>query len=334
MRLTGWGYSDTGRKRNHNEDSYLVDDGMGLFAVADGMGGHRGGATASRLALDVLHRHMTEAIHNLVEVAAQIESARRIELLGQNSNEMSDLDTVPALRLRLQRAPTLPSDASTAGSSAGGSCDFDTAVDVVSPPALTVMHAAALDAGVEIFQTALADQSLRGMGTTLTAMLYDSGRMHIVHAGDSRAYLLRNGKLDQLTEDHTWIAEQVRLGTMTAAEAKESKYRHIITRSVGFERDVELDTFRLAVEPGDCFLLCSDGLSNYIQHEELEELLAQTWFRRAPRRLIDMANDRGGDDNITAVVIHAGNHADDAGPEPMPASSQPGPAGSSAATAG
>ncbi len=300
MKLIGWGNTDTGRKRNHNEDSFLVDDEIGLFAVADGMGGHRGGATASRMALEVLRRHMVAAINNLVEVAAQIEADRRIEIISaRDTEEASDLDTVPALRLRLQRAPTMPVDGQ----------DADTEVDLTSPPALTVMQAAAQEAGFEIFDAALADASLRGMGTTLTAMLFDSGRMHVVHAGDSRAYLWRNGKLDQITEDHTWIAEQMRSGTMTEEEARGSKYRHIITRSVGFEREVELDTLRIAVHVGDCFLMCSDGLSNYVDREELQDILGQEWFRRAPEKLIQIANDRGGDDNITAVVVHAVNHA-------------------------
>lgn len=301
MKLIAWGNSDTGRKRNHNEDSYLVDEELGLFAVADGMGGHRGGATASRMALEVLERHLAAAANNMVEVAARIEADRRIEIISaSNAAEASDLDTVPALRLRLQRAPTLPALGE----------DADTDVDLTSPPALTVMQAAAQESGFEIFDAALADSSLRGMGTTLTAMLYDAGKMHIVHAGDSRAYLFRNNKVEQITEDHTWIAEQIRSGSMSEEEARGSKYRHIITRSVGFEREVELDTLRIAVETGDCFLLCSDGLSNYIHRDELQEVLAASWFRRTPQKLIDIANERGGDDNITAVIVHVVNQAE------------------------
>jgi protein phosphatase len=172
------------------------------------------------------------------------------------------------------------------------------------------MREAAREACHSIFDMALEDAGLRGMGTTLTAMLYDSGRMHLVHAGDSRAYLFRDGRLEQLTDDHSWIAEQVRAGQMTEAEARESKFRHIITRSVGFERDVELDNAGVTVEPGDCFLLCSDGLSNYVENPELENILRSTWYRRAPQLLIDLANERGGDDNITVVVVCAANHSE------------------------
>jgi protein phosphatase len=102
----------------------------------------------------------------------------------------------------------------------------------------------------------------------------------------------------------------VRSGNMTEAEAKESKFRHVITRSVGFERDVDVDSRGIAVEAGDCFLLCSDGMSNYVDNSELERILASTWYRRAPQALIDLANQRGGDDNITVVVVMTANDGD------------------------
>jgi protein phosphatase len=149
------------------------------------------------------------------------------------------------------------------------------------------------------------------MGTTLSALVYDRGHMHYAHAGDSRAYLFRDGKLRQLTEDHSWIWEQIKSGAMTEAEARTSKFRHIITRSVGFERELEVDTGGIAVQAGDCFLLCSDGMSNYIENEELERILDTTWFRRTPQFLIDIANDRGGDDNITVVIVFVANDIDE-----------------------
>jgi serine/threonine protein phosphatase PrpC len=177
------------------------------------------------------------------------------------------------------------------------------------PPACRIMRAAVREAGHAIFDTALDDPRLRGMGTTLTAMLFDDGRMHLVHAGDSRGFLFRDGVLEQLTEDHSWIWEQVKAGAMTLEEARESKFRHIITRSVGFERDVDVDGVGVTVRAGDCFLLCSDGMSNYVTHEELARVLGSRWYRRAPEALIDMANERGGDDNITVVVVAIANDA-------------------------
>ena len=186
----------------------------------------------------------------------------------------------------------------------------DPLIESLAPPALVVLRAAARTAGHAIYDAALQDAGLRGMGTTLTAMMYADDRMHVVHAGDSRCYLFRDGALRQLTEDHSWIAEQVRSGNMTEAEARESKYRHVITRSVGFERDVEVDARGVAVEAGDCYLLCSDGMSNYVEHAELERVLLSTWYRRAPAALVDLANQRGGDDNITVVMVMLANEAD------------------------
>lgn len=288
MKLLAWGKTDDGRKRDHNEDNFLVEHEIGLFAVADGMGGHQGGETASRLALEVLEREVTACIDDMDAAAKRLQDERRERLLRT---------TQPMAIAGDDDDDESPDDIKT-----------NPLMESYVPPASTVMREAAREAGHTIFDMALEDANLRGMGTTLTAMLYDSGRMHLVHAGDSRAYLFRDGRLEQLTEDHSWIAEQVRAGQMTEAEAKESKFRHIITRSVGFERDVELDHVGITVEAGDCYLLCSDGMSNYVENAELEKILATTWYRRAPQLLIDLANERGGDDNITVVVVCTANH--------------------------
>jgi protein phosphatase len=169
-------------------------------------------------------------------------------------------------------------------------------------PALEVMRGVVRRASASIFEAAWAKPELRGMGTTLTAVLLHGGRAHVVHAGDSRCYMFRDGQLRQLTDDHSWIAEQLRSGAISEAEAKSSKFRHVITKSIGFERDTEADMKSVPVSPGDCFLLCSDGMSNYIEHGELERIVAMTWYRRLPETLIELANQRGGDDNITVVV--------------------------------
>src|SRR5262245_8219789 len=286
------------------------------------MGGHQGGETASRMALDVLRERVEAAHPDLDGAAKAIDEARRLELLRTT-------DTMPTLETA-ERAST-PGDRERSGAlrgslgRAGGVAALarglegqgpyrglvddgnEPTMEAVLPPALTVMRQAAREAGRAIFDAALDDPGLRGMGTTLTAMLYEGGRMHVVHAGDSRCYLFRDGALRQITDDHSWIAEQVRSGNMTEAEARESKFRHVITRSVGFERDVDVDTRGIVAEAGDCYLLCSDGMSNYVDNAELERLLAVTWYRRAPQALIDLANQRGGDDNITVVVVMIAN---------------------------
>jgi protein phosphatase len=169
-------------------------------------------------------------------------------------------------------------------------------------PALEVMRCVVRRASSAIFEASWSKPELRGMGTTLTAMLVHGGRAHLVHAGDSRCYVFRDGQLRQLTEDHSWIAEQLRAGSISEAEAKSSKFRHVITKSIGFERDIEADTRTVPVSAGDCFLLCSDGMTNYVEHGELERIVAMTWYRRLPATLVELANSRGGDDNITVVV--------------------------------
>jgi serine/threonine protein phosphatase PrpC len=175
-------------------------------------------------------------------------------------------------------------------------------VAIAFAPALELMRGIVRRASSAIYETAWEQPELRGMGTTLTAVLVHGGRAHIVHAGDSRCYMFRDGQLRQLTEDHSWIAEQLKCGAISEAEAKISKFRHVITRSIGFEREIDADLRSVPVSAGDCFVLCSDGMSNYVEPIELERLIAMTWYRRLPQQLIELANDRGGDDNITVVV--------------------------------
>jgi serine/threonine protein phosphatase PrpC len=281
MRLWSWGQSDPGRKRERNEDSYLVDPKIGVMAVADGMGGHQGGATASRMAVELLARELTDA-------RGDFEGA----LTRQKESPVRTTQEMAAVRDPWDdRAPTL-TDARALASSAA----------MLFAPALELMQGIVKRASEGIFETACLKPELRGMGTTLTAVLLDAGKVHVVHAGDSRCYRFRDGKLEQLTEDHSWIAEQMKIGSMTEAEAKASKFRHVITKSIGFERHIDADLKTVPVSSGDCFVLCSDGMSNYVEHGELERIVAMTWYRKLPQQLIELANDRGGDDNITVVV--------------------------------
>jgi protein phosphatase len=286
VRLWAWGQSDPGRKRERNEDSYLVDPETGVLAVADGMGGHQGGATASRMAVEQLAKELSEARGDFdAAVRKQKENAVR------TTEEMDAVDEPTG-----DLAPTIPSRVSTEESLPPGGAA------IVFSPALELMRGVVRRASSSIFEAAWAKPELRGMGTTLTAVLVHSGKAHVVHAGDSRCYMFRDGQLRQITDDHSWIAEQLKTGTITLEEAKSSKFRHVITKSIGFERDTDADLKSVPVSPGDCFLLCSDGMSNYVEHGELERIIAMTWYRRLPETLIAMANDRGGDDNITVVV--------------------------------
>jgi protein phosphatase len=294
MRLWAWGQSDPGRKRERNEDAYLVDPEVGVMAVADGMGGHQGGATASRMAVEFLGRELNEA---------RGDFSRALE--DQIKASMRTTEEMPIIDPSTMDAPsTSPKALAAMGSAIEPAVrgEDPTLPALTFSPALELMRGVVRRASSAIFEAAWAKPELRGMGTTLTAALVHGGRAHLVHAGDSRCYMFRDGQLRQLTDDHSWIAEQLRSGQISEAEAKSSKFRHVITKSIGFEREIEADMKSVPVSAGDCFLLCSDGMSNYVEHGELERIVAMTWYRRLPETLIELANSRGGDDNITVVV--------------------------------
>ena len=173
----------------------------------------------------------------------------------------------------------------------------------VFSPALELMRGVVRRASAAIFEAAWPKPELRGMGTTLTAVLVHGGPAHVVHAGDSRCYMFRDGQLRQLTDDHSWIAEQLqrRLDQRGRGEDEQVPPRdHEVDRLRARHRGRSRRPCRC--RPGDCFLLCRDGMSNYVEHGELERIVAMTWYRRLPQTLIELANNRGGDDNITVVV--------------------------------
>jgi protein phosphatase len=247
MKPRGWAVTDVGRKREHNEDSFLCSDELQLYAVADGMGGHLGGERASHMAAEILEREMS------ARLAARPRATR------------TDDDIAQALR------------ESTAAASKA------------------------------IFESAQAEPNYTGMGTTLTGLCFHAESVTLCHVGDSRAYLFRDGRARQLTEDHSWVQEQVRAGLVSADDVLVSRFRNIITRSVGFEPAVSPDILTMLVEAGDCFLLCSDGLCNYLAPDELSLALSKHFYGEAGSALVAMANERGGDDNITCVIVYVAN---------------------------
>ncbi len=244
------GQTDVGQRRDHNEDAYLVDPDLNLFVVADGMGGHAGGGTASRLAVETIR------------------------------------DTVQQAR---EREPNL----------------FGAGAGVEDSPLPDVLRAAVDAACSRIFETAQADPELAGMGTTVTAALLEGAAAFIAHVGDSRCYLVREGRIYQVSEDHSLVNEQLKAGAISAEEAKHSRFKNIITRSVGFEQQVQVDLMGIELQQNDSLVICCDGLSNLVEDPEILHVVEETPVDDAPARLIALANARGGDDNITVIVIRA-----------------------------
>ena len=160
-----------------------------------------------------------------------------------------------------------------------------------------------LSANRFVFQKALREEELAGMGTTAVCALVRSGRVYLCHAGDSRAYLYRDGQLAQLTHDHSYVQELVDCGTITAEEAEHHPQKNIITRALGVDYRLDPEFTSVPVQKGDMLLLCTDGLTNVLPKEKIEEIFTKGGFYDIPDRLVDAANAGGGPDNITALLL-------------------------------
>jgi Serine/threonine protein phosphatase len=222
--------TDVGRVRKENQDWLLVEPP--LYAVADGMGGHKGGKEASLLAATVLK----EALKN---------KAPDKELL------------------------------------------------------LTAMEAA----NRRIYEKQEEDESLSGMGTTLSVIWAGESEMLIGHVGDSRIYLVRNGIVAQLTQDHSLVAELMKNGYITALEASVHPYKNVITRAIGTNKSVLIDTFKVPCQKNDKWLICSDGLHGMLTHDALAEALAAPDLDKAAEKLLAAALENGGTDNISFILL-------------------------------
>ena len=224
------GLSHPGRRRRRNEDAWVCHPP--LFAVADGMGGARGGEIASRVAATALGESVDGS--GEARVVALIQEANR-----------------------------------------------------------------------QVYERAREDSDASGMGTTITVALFENGIVSIGHVGDSRAYLMRDHKVDQLTEDHSLVAELVRTGRLSPEEAESHPQRSVITRALGTDPDVDVDTFSVEAKPGDLFLICSDGLTSMVGDEEILDVVEprREDLDAAAKELVAAANRSGGEDNITVVFF-------------------------------
>jgi protein phosphatase len=230
VRLASGSSTHTGLVRGNNEDSYLVDDDHDLYAVADGMGGHRGGEVASRTAIEALR--------------AAIATGRGVEEAIATANDA-------------------------------------------------------------VIERARGDSGLTGMGTTLTALVVRSGRQLLVgHVGDSRAYIIHEGVLRRITDDHSLVEELVREGRLTPEQADAHPQRHVVTRALGIDAQIDVDLYTLDVTVGDRVVLCSDGLTTMVRERDVERIArSEPDPQRAAEQLVDAANAAGGEDNTSVVIV-------------------------------
>jgi serine/threonine protein phosphatase PrpC len=226
--------TDKGKSRKDNEDFFLTN--RNLFIVADGMGGHKAGDVASKLAVQTINK-----LYRSLKTDA--DKTKAIEHFFKEAN-----------RAVIERAARVSAE--------------------------------------------------HGMGTTLTLMLMEGQIAYFGHIGDSRAYLLRDGELKQLTSDHSLVADMIQEGHITEAEAREHPYRNVITKALGSEKNIKPDIFSIKIKNTDLILICSDGLTSMIDDEEIETHLKSGHIpKEICSALVQRANDKGGVDNITAIIV-------------------------------
>ncbi len=236
MQISAWCRTDKGLRRDSNQDAYLINSELGLFVVADGMGGHSGGEVASALAVE--------------SVEEFFKKHRNSDLSGR---------------------------------------------DLISQAYMGASH--------RIFDVAAKEPKLTGMGTTMVLCYFDGDSLFIANVGDSRVYLFRTPYLWQITEDHSLVNEQLRAGIINEDQVKSFASRNVITRSVGYERDVTVDILERPAQRGDHVLLCSDGLSGLVPDVMLSEILGRTDNEQITEACVERALAHGGDDNVTVLYL-------------------------------
>jgi serine/threonine protein phosphatase PrpC len=250
MRAVAAGLTDVGLQRDHNEDSFAILQDHELYIVADGMGGHRAGDVASKLA--------TEAIVDFFRATAAEDFTWPFHFDSRMSEEENRLLT-----------------------------------------------------GIKIANRQIVERSSRqrechGMGTTVVGALFSGkkGKMYLGHVGDSRAYRVRGGEIRQMTRDHSLVNDYLLAMPELTEEQKSELPKNVITRALGMQEHVSVDLQGDDASVGDCYVLCSDGLSGMIEDAEILEIVSQSAnIEDACRKLIALANEHGGEDNITAVLV-------------------------------
>jgi len=244
------GQTDTGKVREHNEDTIASDAEIGLLVLADGMGGYNAGEVASGIAV--------KTIVNLVR-----ESVEREDLRGLDEGSGMSRPSI-ILRDAIHRANKI------------------------------------------IYQTARTQPQCEGMGTTVVCGLFFDNKLAVAHVGDSRLYRLRSDKLEQVTMDHSLLQELVDRGFYSAEEAQRAANKNYVTRALGVEPNVEVEVQEVPVQKGDFYVLCSDGLSDMVEDDDIH-LTISTFSANldtVAKQLIQLANDNGGRDNVSVVMAH------------------------------
>jgi protein phosphatase len=236
MQLNSWCLTDKGLRRDSNQDAFLINKDLGLYIVADGMGGHSGGEVASALAVKTVE-----------------------EFIKKNKNS--------------------------------------------SMPSRELIYQAYVAASRRVYEQASQQSHLVGMGTTMVLCYYDGTSIFIGNVGDSRVYLFRKPSLWQVTEDHSLLNEQLRAGIINEDQIKTFTSKNVITRSVGYEKEVVVDVLERVVSPGDAFLLCSDGLSGLVPDATISEVLNRTASEKIVNACVERALAHGGDDNVTVMYL-------------------------------
>lgn len=257
VKIESAGISDIGKRRKQNEDSLFLDDRLGLYVVADGMGGHNAGEVASKLVVETIRDYIRQGqsddpVEERVGIDANLSKEAQLLLAGiQLSNRI-------------------------------------------------------------VHQTALSNEAYRGMGSTVSAIYFTEKTFIVANVGDSLIYLIRNGGIEQLAVPHTLVAEQTERDPDNA-ELLWSDFKHVLTRAMGVDEKVKADINEWPLCKNDILVICSDGLTDKASAEEILELVYNRRSERACKSLVDLANARGGDDNITVIVLKVASMENEAG---------------------
>ncbi len=241
------GISDVGKKRNQNEDSLFFDDNMGLYIVADGMGGHLAGEVASQLVVDTMR-----------------DSIKRCKA-NQEADELAYID------------------------------------DSLSKEANHLLSSIRLSNQV-VHKASLQDDSFRGMGSTVSAAYLTDDSIVVANVGDSPIFLIRNGKIELLSVLHTVFAEQMARDP-EYADLMGNEFKHVLTRAMGVDESVQAHIHEISCYKNDILVISSDGLSDKASPEEILRVVKNNNSNKACQQLVDLANERGGDDNVTAIIL-------------------------------